>query len=141
VQISTGDKKELYAIRNYSLRCFNHLAVSLWKTFEIFEARERLVSGLTQERALYANPLMRLQQGVGGVKLKQQLNLGSFVASDAKVSCNPGNVLHEAQSCKIASCFYSAGISIENQSLKGSGAADSPVKSSPRLDRPKVQSR
>lgn len=52
VQIAKGDKKELYAIRSYSLRCFNHLAVCLWKTWNIFEAREWLdfgEVGLTRE--------------------------------------------------------------------------------------------
>jgi hypothetical protein len=89
-------------------------------------------AGLTREKArevgLYANLLMKSQARVDGVKLKQQLNLGSFLASDAKFSCNSEDVLHEAQSCRVASCFYSAGISIGNQSLKGLGAADSQSK-------------
>jgi hypothetical protein len=58
--------------------------------------------------------LMKSHARVSGVKLKQQLNRGSFVASDAKFSCNSEDVLHEAQPCTVASCFYSAGISIGN---------------------------
>ena len=89
-------------------------------------------AGLTREKVreagLYANLLMKSHARVSGVKLKQQLNLGSFVASDAKFSCNSEDVLHEAQPCTVASCFYSAGISIGNQSLKGRGAADSQSK-------------
>jgi hypothetical protein len=57
---------------------------------------------------------MKSHARVGGVKLKQQLNRGSFMASDAKFSCNSEDVLHEAQPCTAASCFYSAGISIGN---------------------------
>lgn len=57
MQIATDDTKELYAIRNYSLRCFNSLVFSLRETFNIFEASERLDFG---ELASHERKLARL---------------------------------------------------------------------------------